>query len=362
MMQCDDNFDAEQCRFAADLLRARVAELAETAARAFVQAQPRLAARYAPDPFSKWREHMAGRLSDLAAAICLNAPGIFGLQVAWTRQAFVARGVPTEDLVASLDVLEGVLIRELPEPDLIAAKACFAAARDAIAGGEAVPPASLSVATTEGRLAAEYLVAILEGDRRKASRLVMDAVQRGMPVRTAYLQVLLPVQREVGRMWHINELSVAEEHFATSTTRAVMAQLMSVAAVAPANHRVILLAAVEGNTHDLGVRAVADFFEMAGWRVIELGANVPAADLVRAAIDYSVDIVAISAAMPSQIGTIEASIAMLRAQLGDSCPPVIVGGTAFCSCEEVWHKVGAAAFTNDIDEAIAAAARLVQLD
>jgi hypothetical protein len=66
--------------------------------------------------------------------------------------------------------------------------------------------------------------------------------------------------------------------------------------------------------------------------------------------------------MPSQIGTIEASIAMLRAQLGDSCPPVIVGGTAFCSCEEDWHKVGAAAFTNDIDEAIAAAARLVQLD
>jgi len=360
MTQCDDNFDAEQCRFAADFLRTRVSELAETAARTFVHALPKLAARYAPDPLTKWKEHMAGRLSDLASAICMNAPSIFGLQVAWTRQAFVARGVPTQDLSASLEVLEAVLIRELPEPDLIVAKACFAAARDALATGDDLPPASLSVGTSEGRLAAEYLVAILEGDRRKASQLVIDAVRGGMPVRTAYLQVLLPVQREVGRMWHINELSVAEEHFATSTTRAVMAQLMAIATVAPANHRVILLAAVEGNTHDLGVRAVADFFEMAGWRVIELGANVPAADLVRAVIDYSVDIVAISAAMPSQIGTIEESVAMLQARLGDSCPPVIVGGTAFCSCEEVWHKVGAAAFTNDIDEAIAVANRLVQ--
>lgn len=361
MMQFDDNFDSEQSRFAADLLRARVSELAETAARMLVEDHPPIAARYAPDPYSKWREHMGGRLSDLASAICLNAPEIFGTQVAWTRQAFVARGVPTHDLSTSLDVLEAVLVRELPEPDLIAARACFAAARAALAQGADVPPATLSVATREGRLAAEYLVAILEGDRRTASRLIMDAVRKGMSIRTVYLEVLLPVQREVGRMWHINELSVAEEHFATSTTRAVMAQLMAEAPVAASNQCVILLAAVEGNTHDLGVRAVADFFEIAGWRVIELGANVPASDLVRAAIDYSVDIVAISAAMPSQIGTIEATIAMLRAQLGESCPPVIVGGAAFCSCEEVWQKVGAAAFTNDIDEAIAIAGRLVHL-
>ena len=80
--------------------------------------------------------------------------------------------------------------------------------------------------TAEGRLASEYLLAVLEGDRRRASHVILDTVDGGRAIRDVYLQVLLPAQREVGRMWLVGEVNVAEEHFASATTKMVMSPTM----------------------------------------------------------------------------------------------------------------------------------------
>ena len=127
-----------------------------------------------------------------------------------------------------------------------------------------------------------YLLKLLEGDRRQASQLILDALDENHDVREIYLDVLLPVQQELGRMWLTNEINVAEEHFASQATRTLMAQLLLHADFRPANGKTAVLAAVAGNHVDIGVQVVADFFEMDGWRTIQLGANVPAADLAQA--------------------------------------------------------------------------------
>jgi methanogenic corrinoid protein MtbC1 len=348
-------------RFTADLIRARGAELASLAAEAMIASQTAMAQRYSPDPQAKWRDHFLGRLTDLAAAINVDAPRIFGQQVAWARQAFLARGVPVTDLAASLKTLRAVLERELPGVDQGRVNACFRCADEAILAPETEAPSELSVTTAHGHLAAQYLLHILEGSRREAALTVTQAVKQGsVSLADAYLHVLIPVQREVGRMWHMNELSVAEEHFATATTRSVMAQLSAMAMAREPNGLTLIIAAAQGNTHDLGVRVVADFFEIAGWRVIELGADVPAADLARAAVDYSADLLAISAAMPSQISIVEDTIGAVREQLGTRCPAVLVGGPAFSSCPEAADRIGADGFASSPDEAIEMAHRLVK--
>ena len=68
-------------------------------------------------------------------------------------------------------------------------------------------------------------------------------------------------------MWLANEINVAEEHFASHTTKMVMAQLLPHATIQPSNGKTMLAAAVAGNQHDIGLQAVADFFEMDGWGV-----------------------------------------------------------------------------------------------
>src|SRR5262249_31800717 len=136
--------------------------------------------------------------------------------------------------------------------------------------------APLSADTPEGRLGASYLLALLEGDRLHASRLITDAAKAGMPVSHNYLCVLWPLLKELGRMWELAEIDVAEEHFATATTGMVMAQLYPYLERKKSNGRTVVAATVEGNQHELGVRMVADFFEMAGWRAVYLGSGVPA--------------------------------------------------------------------------------------
>jgi methanogenic corrinoid protein MtbC1 len=168
----------------------------------------------------------------------------------------------------------------------------------------------------------------------------LRSVDRGLvTIREAYEQVFEPVQRELGRMWHVNDLTVAEEHFATATTTLVMSQLYARLPRKPRHGKTALTAGIEGNTHDLGTRVVSDYLEMEGWRVVFLGANVPSSDLVECAQRFKADIVCLSAYMPAHLRTLADTIALLRSQ--NTTAKVLVGGPIFYHSPELWKDVGA---------------------
>ena len=239
-------------------------------------------------------------------------PAIFTAQVQWAKAVLAARGFSTEHYRASLQCLQSVLSRELPENVHSLAAEYLAKALEAFDGEAAELTSQLPPDSPAGRLAAEYLLAVMEGDRRRASQMILDAVDQGQSVRDVYLRVLLPAQQEVGRMWLVGEINVAEEHFASATTKMVMAQLLPRAEFAPRNGKTMLAAAVAGNQHDIGLQAVADFFEMDGWRTIQLGANVPVGDLVQAVDCFEVDLLGLSASQATQFETLRETIAEVR--------------------------------------------------
>lgn len=346
-----------QARFVAELLTARAPALSEIAAAKLVAAHPGLALRYQPLPREKWAHAYRGRLVDLAAALFSERPEIFVAQISWARAAFLARGAPIDDLGDSLAVLRTVLAREVPPEDAPLVDAYIADALRTLDAPHSSPPTTLSNASPHGKLAAAYLLHLLEGDRLAAAAVVIDAVHHErISVRSAYLDILVPVQQELGRMWHLAEINIAEEHFATAATLMVMSQLLPLAKRRPRDGRVVLVAAVEGNTHDLGVRLLADFFDIAGWRAIYLGASVPADELVIAATDFRADLIALSAALVAQLPTLESTIRTLRESLGPRCPRILIGGCAFCGeAKSAWHGLGADAFAANIDDALSAA-------
>lgn len=351
--------DGVKAQFLSELLFARSGELADAAADRVLRRHPELASRYHPVPKAKWREHMLGRVTDLASAISAGRREIFAAQLAWAKTAFAARGVPVRDLAVGLAALHDTLESEVPPEDAaLLGEYIRDAAAELTRPAEAAPP-RLTTDTPHGRVAATYLLAILEGDRLAAGRCVQDAVRGGLSVRDAYTQVLMPVQQELGRMWHLGEITVAEEHFATATTAAVMSQLLPMAPTKPRDGRTVLAASVRGNAHDLGVRMFADMLEMDGWRTIYLGANVPEDDLVAAAMDFAVDLVALSATLPVQIRPLEETIRLLRTSLAPPGPRVIVGGLAFAASPGLWQHLGADAQAADADEGVRVADRLV---
>jgi methanogenic corrinoid protein MtbC1 len=212
-----------------------------------------------------------------------------------------------------------------------------------------------------GRLASTYLLALLEGDRGSACRVVLDAVQRPESVRELYLRVLMPAQAELGRMWLSGEINVAEEHFASHTTKMVMAQLLSRAALRPPNGKTVLAAAVAGNRHDIGLHAVADFFEMAGWRAILLGADVPISDLVQAVECFDVDLLALSVTLNVQIESVKSAIRAVKSGPRGDAAKILVGGLAFADSRDLAAEMGADGHAGTPDEAVRLGCQLVGL-
>lgn len=169
-----------------------------------------------------------------------------------------------------------------------------------------------------------YLEAQLSGDRRAALALVQSALREGMNVPELHLQVVQPAQREIGRLWQENRISVAQEHLATSISQVVVSMLYQHLPREAANGRSALVACVEGEHHDMGGRMGADFLEMAGFGVRYLGANVSASSVVQEVAAMKPDVLGLSATMsfclPGLIRTVNA--------VREAAPglPILLGG------------------------------------
>jgi methanogenic corrinoid protein MtbC1 len=220
-------------------------------------------------------------------------------------------------------------------------------------------PMRMQEANPLSLLAHQYEQALLRGDRLDASRLVIDAVSRGTPVGDIYLQVFQTTQYEIGRLWQVNEISVAKEHYCTAATQLVMSQLYQHLFTGEKIGRKMVATSVAGNLHELGARMVCDFFEMAGWNTCYLGANTPHAAVIQALAEQGADMLAVSVTLATQLSEVQALIATVRADPGCATVKILVGGHPFNRDPDLWRQVGADGTGADAQEGILVAERLL---
>ncbi|MEM9596125.1 MAG: cobalamin-dependent protein [Acidobacteriota bacterium] len=347
--------------FTVELLERGASGYAAYAANLLLERHPEIKDRFAPDAFTTWKDHHAQRLRELAAALAAEEPKLFVERIRWARQAFQTRSLPEDALTAGLRCLQEVLREEMPAGTgkdaagyIDLALAIFT---EETADADAL---ALDPSTPEGNLGLEYLRTVLEGNGRSAVDMVIGAVDAGLGVQKAYLDVLIPVQREVGRLWHSDQLSIAEEHLVTNTTKRLMSVLTHRAAPPEDNGKKVVSAGVAGNIHSLAVWVVADFFEMAGWRSIGLGADVPSRDIAAAVEFFGADLAVLSATLSVHIKRVGETIELIRGIQGRDVK-ILVGGMAFDEVPDLWRRLGADGSTLDAPKAVAEGARLVGL-
>jgi MerR family transcriptional regulator, light-induced transcriptional regulator len=346
---------------AAKMIRLAARALAGYAASDLLQAQPAAGAEFGVNAFSIWQEWLAARLGELSAAIAARQPQRFTENVRDAVAAWESREISPDHLRLALESLQDVLARELPDAMREApAEYLQRAFRDG-ADASARLADTLLPDTPHGRLAATYLLAVLQGDRQRAVQLILDAARQGERVSDLYLQVLAPAQAELGRMWVANEINIAEEHLATATTKMVLSRLRPQAATQPPLDRTLVVAAVAGNQHDLGPQIVADFFEMDGWQVIPLGADMPITDLVQAVEVFRADVLGLSVSLSSQLVALEETIAVVRQSPYGARVKILVGGPALADSGDLPHELGADAYAATAAEAVAVARQLLDL-
>ena len=121
---------------------------------------------------------------------------------------------------------------------------------------------------------------------------------------------------------------------------------------------VIVFATVEGDLHDIGKNIASTMLKSVGFKVVDLGVDVPAAEIVKAAEKEEADIVALSALLsvvePYVIETIDA---IKRSKVGGKTK-VLLGGRAIEA--GMAERVKADAYAQDAWDGIAKARELVK--
>ena len=344
------------------------------AGRALADARTALAAavterHYALNPDLERRFGAAGRekclqdahyhLSYLAESLGSALPTLFADYVAWAKVMLEARGVPASDLARNLEVIREVVRERLPGEEGELAARYIEEARARLPQVPPDLPAFVSDGEPHAALARALIEALLAGRRHEASRLILEAVDGGVSVRDVYLHVFQRSQREVGRLWQLNLLSVAQEHYCTAATQLVMSQLYPRIFSAERNGHTLVATCVAGDLHEIGLRMVADFFEMEGWDTFYVGANAPAASVVQVVVERGADVLAVSATITSHVRQLRELVAAVRADEAARGVKILAGGYPFNVAPGLWREVGADASAADAAGAVETAARLL---
>jgi DNA-binding transcriptional MerR regulator len=134
--------------------------------------------------------------------------------------------------------------------------------------------------------------------------------------------IILPLGEVVGDLWALGRLSVAAEHLASEV---VVQHLKLELNVGDTPGPVLLAACLPEERHEWGFLVTLVRLQNAGWRVRYLGADLPLKDLAEAAWTLIPQIVALSAADPTNVSN---QIPELR-RLPRLLPPgtmVVLGG------------------------------------
>jgi MerR family transcriptional regulator, light-induced transcriptional regulator len=220
---------------------------------------------------------------------------------------------------------------------------------------------SAAPASNLSEIRAAYLAAQLRGDQREALRLALQALDAGYSASQIQEHVIEGAQREIGRLWQENLITIADEHMATAISQMALAHLYDRAPRAKGHGKKIWVACIEGELHDFPARLVADALDLAGFEVRYLGANVPTESLIRMLQRDMPDLLALSVTMAFNLSALRGAIRAIRAIHGPSLP-IAVGGNACEFAPGAIEAMGAEVMAGDARQLIRSARQLLGVE
>lgn len=201
-------------------------------------------------------------------------------------------------------------------------------------------------------VATTYLELLLGGDRAGAVEHARRHVDDGMDPADFYLDVLAPVQHEVGQLWARGLISVAQEHFCTSATQLVMRHLRPQMSPADLRGKRSLAVHAPGSVHRVGLRMVTDVLGCRGWHTTYIEDDITPEILVELLTLQRPDVLLLSASMPSQVATVRTLIENIRQGVRTRGVKIVVGGRPFVVAPDLAAAVGADGWAPDARTAL----------
>jgi methanogenic corrinoid protein MtbC1 len=201
-------------------------------------------------------------------------------------------------------------------------------------GADLAPAATPGVEGVADCELAEFLGLMFSGDldgacaayERTAARLGPDEV---------VTRLIAPALIEVGECWFRRRCSVYQERYVSGFLRAKLGALTDEARRAnPRPAHTAIVGTVQGDRHEGGVLIATLFLERAGWRVLNLGIDLPVPEYARAVEHLRPDAVALSFVLSRNVNKRFQELSKIRQV------PVFVGGRSILNYQKLARRNG----------------------
>ena len=190
------------------------------------------------------------------------------------------------------------------------------------------------------------LLLLINGDERGVVTLMESVLRSGNDLYFLYLDVLVPAMNAIGTKWESGEIDVFVEHRASGIATRSAARIGSRFAKRGVRKGTVLVGSPEGEWHVLGSQLLSDLIHLEGWKVDDLGPNVPVESFVAAATQIP-DVVAvcIASTMKETLPAMSETITKIKKASNNSIP-CFVGGAAVLDSEHA-ENLGADYWVSD---------------
>ncbi len=190
-----------------------------------------------------------------------------------------------------------------------------------------------------------------QGDDEKVYELTKQAIAGDIPARTILDEGLIAGMNIISEQFGRHEIFLPDVLMAARAMQAGMDQLKPLLVQEQITGLgKIVIGTIHGDLHDIGKNLVGIMLKGAGFEVIDLGKDVPAAQFVETALAENADVVGMSALLTTTMPTMREVAALLKAARPDGSIKTIVGGAPLS--EEIAREFGADAYAFDAANAV----------
>ena len=198
--------------------------------------------------------------------------------------------------------------------------------------------------------------AVMKGNRNGIAKLTKDALDAGEKPDCLLNEILLPGINEVG------DLFDKGKYFLPQLIASAEAMKNAIEVLEPLlltgqnedDMPTVVIATVEGDIHDIGKNLVALMLKNYGFKVIDLGKDVPSAQIIEAAKQHHAKIIALSALMTTTMQRMREVVEEVKKI---KLPvKVMIGGAVIT--QEYADEIGADGYSRDAADAVKLAKRL----
>jgi 5-methyltetrahydrofolate--homocysteine methyltransferase len=173
---------------------------------------------------------------------------------------------------------------------------------------------------------------ILDGDRASIISIVEEYLQAGEAPLPLITNVLNPALREVGENFSDGRIYLPELIMSAEAMEAAMEVLQPALEVRKEHVTMVgrvVIATVQGDIHDIGKNIVCSLLRANGFEVLDLGKNVPAAEIVAKAESFNADVIGLSSLLGTTLPYCHDTVKLLEEQgIRDKYLIFIGGGAA----------------------------------